>query len=249
DGCWRSARRSTARPCRSRPAASGWWPRCRDTPAACRAPAAAGSGSPCGCVPRRTRRTGAPRWPSSSSRGPCSCRHPACPAPTVERLESRNQQPVEPALERRDHDPADNLARERVGQQTTRRLEAEAAGAQVEDRVLFEPADRRSVSALDVIGKDLQLRLGVDHGILGQEQVLVGLLGVRLLSVLVYVDLAVEPPLRSPGEDALVELAAAAVRLLVVDPGVVVGVLAVVHEVEAIEGALTAFPSEHGVGV
>ena len=105
------------------------------------------------------------------------------------------------------------------------------------------------MSTLDVVGKDLQLRLGVDHGVLGQQQVLVGLLGVRLLSVLVHVDLAVENPLRSAGEDAFVELAAAAVRLLVVDPGVVVGVLAAVQQVEAIEGAIAAFSGEHGVGV
>ena len=63
---------------------------------------------------------------------------------------------------------------------------ADAAGAQVEDRVLIELADGRPVGALHVVGIDLELRLGVDLRLVGEQQVLVGLLGVGLLGVLVH---------------------------------------------------------------
>ena len=63
---------------------------------------------------------------------------------------------------------------------------------QVEHRVLVELPDRRAVRALHVVGEDLQLRLGVDLRVVGQEQRLVGLLRVGLLRVLADDDLAVE---------------------------------------------------------
>ena len=68
----------------------------------------------------------------------------------------------------------------------------EAARAQVEDRVLVELADRRAVRALHVVGEDLELRLGVDRRVVGQQQRPVGLLGVGLLRVVPDDDLAVE---------------------------------------------------------
>ena len=69
---------------------------------------------------------------------------------------------------------------------------ADAAGAQVEDRVRVELADRRAVRALHVVGEDLELRLGVDQGVARQQQVLVRLLRVGLLRVRPDDDLAVE---------------------------------------------------------
>ena len=79
--------------------------------------------------------------------------------------------------------------------------------------------------ALDVVGEDLELRLGVDGRVVGQQQRLVRLLGVGLLGVLADEDLAVEDAVALAVEDALVQLVAGAVRLRVVDDGVVVDVL------------------------
>ena len=68
----------------------------------------------------------------------------------------------------------------------------EAAGAQVEHRVVVELPDRRAVRALHVVGEDLELRLGVDLRVVGEQQRAVGLLGVGLLRVRPDDDLAVE---------------------------------------------------------
>ena len=91
--------------------------------------------------------------------------------------------------------------------------------------------------ALDVVGEDLQRRLRVDQRLLREEQVLVRLHGVGLLRVRPHDDLAVEDPARLSVQDALVELAARAVRLGVVDHGVVVEVLRAGPEEEAVQRA------------
>ena len=75
---------------------------------------------------------------------------------------------------------------------------SDAARAQVEQRLLVELADRRAVRALHVVGVDLQLRLGVDLRVVGEQQVMVGLLGVGLLRVLADDDPAVEDAVRVP---------------------------------------------------
>ena len=74
----------------------------------------------------------------------------------------------------------------------------DAAGAQVEQRILFDLADRRAVSTLHIVRVDFQLRLGVDLGVVGEQQVAVGLLGVSLLRVFVDDDPSVEDAVRLP---------------------------------------------------
>ena len=113
----------------------------------------------------------------------------------------------------------------------------DAAAAQIEDRVLVELADGGAVAALDVVGEDLELRLGVDLRVVGQQQVLVHLLRVALLRVRAHEHLAVEDAGGALVEDALVELAAGAARLAVVDGGVVVDVLRAAGQVEPVERA------------
>ena len=98
----------------------------------------------------------------------------------------------------------------------------QAARPQVEQRLVVELADRGAVRALDVVGEDLELRLGVDLRVVREQQRPVGLLGVGLLRVGPDDDLAVEDAARAIVQDALVDLAAAAVRLRVVDRRVVV---------------------------
>ena len=100
-------------------------------------------------------------------------------------------------------------AGERVDQHVARLGVGQAARAQVEDRVVVELADRRAVRALHVVGEDLELRLGVDRRVVGEQQRPVRLLGVGLLRVLADDDLAVEDRARRAAEDALVDLVAA----------------------------------------
>ena len=117
---------------------------------------------------------------------------------------------------------------------------------QVEDRLAVKLADGGAVRAFDVVGENLELRLGVDGRVVGQEQRLVGLLGVGLLGVLADEDLAVEDAVGLAVEDALVKLVTGAVRHGVVDAGVVVDVLLAVGHIKAVERAFAAFAREHG---
>ena len=103
--------------------------------------------------------------------------------------------------------------------------------------------------AAHVVGKDLQLRFGVDDRVPGEQQVLIGLFGIGLLRVLPHKNLAVEDPGRAPVQDPLVEFMAAAVRLRVVNRRVVVDVLLSLHDIEAIERRLDARSVQHRVNV
>ena len=88
-----------------------------------------------------------------------------------------------------------------------------------------ELANGGAMGAADVVGEDFQLRLGVNDGVLGQQQRLVGLLGIGLLGILADEDLAVEDAVSAIAEDALVNLMARTVRLGVIDDGEVIDVL------------------------
>ena len=105
------------------------------------------------------------------------------------------------------------FARERHEQQAARGDFVDAAGAQIEKRVFLDLADGRAVRAFHVVGVDFELRLGVDLRLIGKQQVAIGLLGVGFLRVLVDDDAAMENAVRTAVENAVVELAAAAVRL------------------------------------
>ena len=56
----------------------------------------------------------------------------------------------------------DDLAGERVDEEVARLVLADAARAEVEQRLLLDLADRRAVVALHVVVVDLERRLGVD---------------------------------------------------------------------------------------
>ena len=89
--------------------------------------------------------------------------------------------------------------------------------------------------ALDVVGEDLQLRVGVGDGVARQQQVAVGLFGVGLLRPVADVDQAVEDRPRIVVENSLVQLMTAAMRLLVIDHGMRVGVLVLTDHVKTID--------------
>src|SRR5262249_48229265 len=107
-------------------------------------------------------------------------------------------------------DAANNVVGEGKGQKSPGRFQANATRAQIEQSLIGKLADGGSVRALDVVGVDFELRLGVDLGIVRQEQCFVGLLGIGLLSVLRHANLAVEYASGLPIKHALVELVARA---------------------------------------
>ena len=57
----------------------------------------------------------------------------------------------------------------------------DGTGLQVKDLILIELTDCGSVRALNVIGKNFQLRLGVDPAIFAEDQIFVQLIGVGQL--------------------------------------------------------------------
>ena len=140
------------------------------------------------------------------------------------------------------------FAGERHQQQPARGHFVDSARAQIEQRIFFHLADGRAVRALHVVGVNFELRLGVDLRVIGKQQVAVGLLGVGFLRVLVHDDAAVKHAVRVAVEDAVVELAAAAMRAGVFDEHVVVEVLAAIADEQAIDQALAAFARKNRDG-
>jgi len=106
-------------------------------------------------------------------------------------------------------------------------------------------ANRGAVRALHVVGVNLKLRLRVDACLLGQQQVLVRLYRVGLLRAFANEDLAVENRPAVVIENPFVQLVTAAMRLLVVDDRVRVGMLIGAHKVKAVDRSLSAFVIHH----
>ena len=81
------------------------------------------------------------------------------------------------------------------------------------------------MAAFNVVSVDLQLRLGGDVGIWGDDEISVALIGIRLLSIRMHVNLAAEHARRLAPQHAFVEFVAAAMGSRVFDRGVVVDML------------------------
>src|SRR5690349_13136791 len=81
------------------------------------------------------------------------------------------QRGFEPLAKRCNRYAIDDFGAERVGEQVARGGIGEASAAQVEERVVVEPADGCAVRAFDVVGEDLELRLGVDLRFGAEKQV------------------------------------------------------------------------------
>src|SRR5207302_3624143 len=109
--------------------------------------------------------------------------------------------------------------------QRARRRLVQPTRSQVADLRGVELADGGAMTALDVVGVNFQLRLGIDFGAVRQQQVAVGLLRVGPLRVGMHDQLAVEHRARSTVQYTLVELAAGAARPRMVDAGVMIHVL------------------------
>ena len=69
-----------------------------------------------------------------------------------------------------------------VEQESRFRL-CDTTGTQEEESVCVELSNRRAVGAADVVRVDLELRVGVDERVVGQQQILVRLPRIGLLCV------------------------------------------------------------------
>src|SRR5574342_425346 len=98
--------------------------------------------------------------------------------------------------------------------------------------------DACPMSAFNVVGINLQLRLAVYGRAFGEQQVLIALPSIRFLRVFSHNDAPVENRRRSIIEDALVKLAAVAVRLDMIDHRVVIDMLIIRRDVQTVERAL-----------
>ena len=81
------------------------------------------------------------------------------------------------------------------------------------------------MGAFDVIGKNLQLRLGVNHRVVGQQQIAVGLFGVGFLRVLADQNFPVEDAMGAVRQNAVIKFVAFAMRPGVVHHGMMVNQL------------------------
>ena len=78
-------------------------------------------------------------------------------------------------------DPVEHVLEEPADDHPLRLLAREAAGHQVEELLAVDLAESGAVGAADVVGKELELRVGVDDGVVGQHEISVGLFGIGLL--------------------------------------------------------------------
>ena len=136
-----------------------------------------------------------------------------------------------------------------VQQQLPRSSLLDSARAQIEQSILIDLADRRAMGALHVIGMDLQLRLGVNSRVIGEQQIAVRLFGVGLLRVLMDNDAPVEYSMRLRIQNSVVELAAFAVRAGMLDEHVIVEVLMPAPDKKSIDQALRAVARKHRMHV
>ena len=130
-----------------------------------------------------------------------------------------------------------------ISQQIARSGIRQAAALEVEHFICFQLADRGAVRAFDVVGEDLQLRLGIDMGLVGNQQIARLLSGVGLLRAFAHQDLAVEHGVRCAADHGLVQLPAAAMCMRVVDAAVHVGQLPPADQCQTIDGEVGRFTS------
>ena len=105
------------------------------------------------------------------------------------------------------------------------------------------------MGTLHVVVVDLQLGLGMDGSILGEQEVLVGLISIRLPGIRMNVDLAVKYPPCLSGQNPLVELAAGTMGLDMVHTSMVIYVLPAPHHIQTIQSALASLTTQHRVEI
>src|SRR3954469_5445599 len=147
-----------------------------------------------------------------------------------------------------DADALDQVREEPAYDEATRGVLIDAAGHQIEQRLVVEATGRGSVSCPgDLTRLDLEVGHAVGAGAVGEQQVAVELVGVGALGVGPDDDVADPHRVRLRAlQRALVGDAALAPRLVVVDEQPVLEVLAVVGEEKAEQLGVAARAGEPG---
>src|SRR4029453_6550534 len=138
-------------------------------------------------------------------------------------------------------DAVDDLGAERISEEVARRSVGKPAALQIKHRLAVKLADGGAMRALDVVGENLELRLGVYVRFRGQQQVAARLRRVGALGIRAHDDLAIEHRVRGATNDTFVQLAADATRFRVVDATMGVGELALPDQRKPVDSALGAF--------
>ena len=90
------------------------------------------------------------------------------------------------------------------------------------------------MGTLNIVGEDLQLRSGVGHRVVGQQQVVIRLAAGDLLAIFRHKHLTGEHTTGLVVEDSLVQFVAVGVGRRVTDKGVMVHVLRVAPHVQPV---------------
>src|ERR1039458_2510634 len=155
------------------------------------------------------------------------------------------QHEVEVGAHRFQRDALHHVAGEGADHDLPGLLQSDPAGTQIKNRLLVHLTDGGAMGAFDIVGKDFQLGLGVNDGVVGEEEVAVVLFGVGFLGFLADKDFAVEHAVGAAGQNAVVEFVAFATGLGVVHHGVVIGQLLAPDQVKAVENAVAIFALEN----
>jgi hypothetical protein len=161
----------------------------------------------------------------------------------------RHQQALQPRADRLHRNPADEIRGEGMDQQAASILPSHSPAAKIEKRVFIQLSDGGAVGAPNVVGVNLQLGLRVHQRLLRKQEVFIGLLGVGFLRIFPHHDLPIEDSVGAAREDSFVEFPAGAVRLRMINKGVIVDVLGPLGQVESIQDAFDSLAIQDHVDV
>ena len=130
-----------------------------------------------------------------------------------------------------------------------RRLLVDAARAQVEQLFVINASNGCTVTAFDVIGVNLQLRLGIDLRQSPQQQIVVGHLAVGFQRVLSDVNQTIEHRPAFIADDSFMQLAATAVADLMIEPGTAVADFVFHRHRQRINTQIAVFTAKARAGV
>src|SRR5690348_13954717 len=103
--------------------------------------------------------------------------------------------------------------------------------------------------ALHIIGEDFELRFGIDRRLIRKQQVAIGLLGVGFLGFGADKDLAIENAVGAAIHDPVIVFVTIAIRLVVMDSGMVIDKLGIAAEIKAVQSRFTAFTIENDIDI
>jgi len=132
-------------------------------------------------------------------------------------------------------DSIHDLAGKSINEKAAGRGLVDTPRAQVKERIGIQLADGGSMGTLDVVGIDLQLRLCTDLRLVRKQKVVVGLLGVCLLSTREHHDSAVKDPAGLLPQNPFINLPAVAVGFGMFESSVVVDVLTAGNQIETVQ--------------